>query len=91
MNGNGFLLVFTSLFLAELGDKTQLAVIGFATQKSPLLVFLASSFALVFATLLAVLFGSLLLKLIPLKVIHFLSASLLLLAGLFILVQAIRG
>ena len=52
--------VFFSVFLAELGDKTQLATVCFAAdgQCSPLGVFLASSAALVLSSLLAVLVGS---------------------------------
>lgn len=92
MDWKNFILVFFALFLAELGDKTQLAVIGFTTaQKSPLLVFFASSLALVLTTFLAVIFGSTLLKIIPIKIIHLTAGLLLLSAGIFTLIQCLRG
>ena len=51
--------VFVSVFIAELGDKTQLATLLFATDHSigKVGVFLAASAALVTSTLLAVLLG----------------------------------
>jgi putative Ca2+/H+ antiporter (TMEM165/GDT1 family) len=54
------LVVFLSVFIAELGDKTQLATLLFATDRnlSRAAVFAAASAALVFSSLLAVLFGS---------------------------------
>lgn len=53
------LIIFTTVFLAELGDKTQLATILFAADRdsSPLLVFLAAAGALVCSTALAVALG----------------------------------
>ncbi|MBI4524170.1 MAG: TMEM165/GDT1 family protein [Deltaproteobacteria bacterium] len=53
-------MVFFSVFLAELGDKTQLATLLFATdgKMGRLGVFFAASGALVFSSLLAVLFGA---------------------------------
>ena len=57
---------FLTLFLAELGDKTQLAIITMtAKTESKLAVFLGASLALVFVSLLAVLFGGLLSQYIP--------------------------
>ncbi len=55
----GMLLVFVSIFLAELGDKTQVATLLFATDQhlSRLGVFVASSAALVCSSLVAVLCG----------------------------------
>ena len=55
-----FLTIFITVLLAELGDKTQLATLLFATDKenSKLMVFLAAAAALVVATGLAVLIGS---------------------------------
>jgi putative Ca2+/H+ antiporter (TMEM165/GDT1 family) len=51
--------IFLTVFLAELGDKTQLATVLFASDRSmhPVLVFLAASAALVASTGLAVLIG----------------------------------
>lgn len=55
-----YLVVFTTVFLAELGDKTQLATVLFSTNKdsNTLLVFVAASLALICSTALAVLAGS---------------------------------
>jgi len=54
------LIVFGSVFLAELGDKTQLATLMFAAEgrTSPWGVFAAAALALVLSTALAVLLGS---------------------------------
>jgi putative Ca2+/H+ antiporter (TMEM165/GDT1 family) len=55
-----FLTIFASVFLAELGDKTQLATALFAgaEDRPKWLVFLASSSALVVSTAIATLAGS---------------------------------
>lgn len=54
-------IVFGTVFLAELGDKTQLATLIFATKESVSLVsvFIGASLALILATTLAVIGGSL--------------------------------
>jgi putative Ca2+/H+ antiporter (TMEM165/GDT1 family) len=57
---------FVTLFLAELGDKTQLAIITMSAKtESKLAVFIGASLALVIVSLLAVLFGGLLTQFIP--------------------------
>jgi putative Ca2+/H+ antiporter (TMEM165/GDT1 family) len=66
--------IFLSVFLAELGDKTQVATLLFASDKNlhPLPVFLASAGALVLSSAMAVFLGSTLSKyltFIPLKLI----------------------
>ncbi len=67
-------IIFVTVFLAELGDKTQLATILFATDKTltPLMVFFAAASALVAATAIAVLLGKFAqayLAMIPLELI----------------------
>jgi putative Ca2+/H+ antiporter (TMEM165/GDT1 family) len=54
------LTVFTTIFLAEIGDKTQLATMLFAAdrQASPWVVFAGSSLALVTAAAIGVLVGA---------------------------------
>ena len=59
---------FLTLFLAELGDKTQLAVITMtASTDSKLAVFLGASLALILVTLLGVLFGGVLSQYVPVE------------------------
>ncbi len=69
-----FLTVFLAVFLAEIGDKTQLATALFASDedRNPWLVFFASSSALIASSAIAVGLGYLAeryLALLPLKLI----------------------
>ena len=69
-----FFAVFMSVFLAELGDKTQLATVLFASDgnRDKWLVFLAAATALTASTALAVLLGAAAerwLTMLPLKLI----------------------
>ena len=61
------LVIFGSVLLAELGDKTQLATMLYATDPSvrPWSVFIAASAGLVVSTLLAVVFGSTIARFVP--------------------------
>jgi putative Ca2+/H+ antiporter (TMEM165/GDT1 family) len=66
--------IFAVVFLAELGDKTQLATLLFAGDRdqNPVLVFIAAASALVLSTAIAVLVGSQgarYLEAVPLKLI----------------------
>ncbi|MDP2691466.1 MAG: TMEM165/GDT1 family protein [bacterium] len=67
-----FITTFLAVFLAEMGDKTQLATFGFAAQEgSKLTVFLAASLALITASAIGVLAGSLIGKTIPIHYIKY--------------------
>ena len=68
-----FAVIFGTVFIAELGDKTQLATMLFATDKevSKVTVFLAASAALIVASALGVLAGSLLSVYINEKFLHY--------------------
>lgn len=61
-----FATTFATLFVAELGDKTQLACIMLAADsRKPWTVFAASSLALVVVSLLGVLFAAFICRVIP--------------------------
>jgi Ca2+/H+ antiporter, TMEM165/GDT1 family len=61
-----FWTAFATLFIAELGDKTQLAVITMTANSSKIWsVFLGASLALVCVTLLGVLFGGVITQYVP--------------------------
>ena len=53
-----FVTTFTTIFIAELGDKTQLATLLLSAESGkPIVVFLGSSLALIGSTLIGVLIG----------------------------------
>lgn len=77
---------FGMIFLAELGDKTQLATFGFAAEsKSRLAVLFGSAGALVLTSLLAVLFGSVVSRVVPSSHIKIGAGGLFVLLGLWML------
>lgn len=85
-----FIAIFASVFLAELGDKTQLATMLFAADKevSKYTVFLAASAALIVATALGVLAGSLLSAYINQKYLHYAAGIGFIAIGIFTLYRA---
>ncbi len=86
-----FITAFITLFLAELGDKTQLVIVAMSgSGKSPWIVFLGASLALTATTLVAVLVGAGLQKILPAKTIHIIAGSLFMLIGLLLIVKTLR-
>lgn len=80
------LTTFGMIFLAELGDKTQLATFAFAAEsKTKLAVFIGSAGALIVTSLLAVVFGSAISRLIPPNTIKMGAGGLFVILGLWML------
>lgn len=78
------LTTFALVFLAELGDKTQLAVLAMASRSTPWAVFVGAGAALLASTLLAVILGSTLPRLLPgssTKILHYVAGSLFIIVG----------
>ena len=83
------LTTFITVFLAEMGDKTQLTTITLSsTTNKPLAVFIGSSIALVLATLLGALAGGSISNLIPAFLLKQLSGIVFLIIGINLLTQS---
>lgn len=77
-----FWTTFGTLFLAEMGDKTQLAAITLAAQtRSPLSVFLGAALALALVSLIGVAVGTALGKYLPEDLLKKLAASAFIIVG----------
>lgn len=85
-----FITIFVAVFIAELGDKTQLATMLFATDKevSRYTVFFAASAALIVASAIGVLAGTLLAEYINVKYLHYIAGIGFILIGAFTLYNA---
>lgn len=83
-------VIFGSVLLAELGDKTQMATMLYATDKtvSPLSVFIAASSALVVSTLLAVVFGSFITRFIPTSTLRLIAGIAFIGVGIWTIVSS---
>ena len=85
------LAVFTAIFLAELGDKTQLATMIFSADHSSnkLSVFLGSSSALILTSAIGVFFGSIICEYISPKYMSLLAGIFFILIGCWSLYKAL--
>ena len=80
---------FVTVFLAEMGDKTQLTTITLSsTTNKPLAVFIGSSVALILATLLGALAGGSIANLIPAFLLKLLSGIVFLIIGIKLLAES---
>jgi len=81
-----FLSTFALVFLAELGDKTQLATVAMvARSRSPLAVFGGAALALVTITLVSVLVCEALLRVVPVAYVSRATGVLFIIVGAVIL------
>jgi len=85
-----FATIFIAVFIAELGDKTQLATMLFATDKavSKYTVFFAASAALIVASAIGVMAGSLVAEYVNVKYLRYVAGVGFILIGAFTLYSA---
>lgn len=90
MNGKIFFTVFATIFLAELGDKTQLATMLFAAdrQTSRITVFSAAALALVCTSALGVAAGSFLSRYIDPRQLAILAGIVFIAIGIWTIMKA---
>jgi len=80
-----FLTTFGMIFLAELGDKTQLAAISMVTEtKTPFTVFMGAMAAFGVITFIGVLIGGVLTRVVPQVYIRIGAGSLFIVIGILI-------
>ena len=85
-----FLATFSTVFLAELGDKTQLAALLLSAESGrPVIVFLGASLALICSSLVGVLLGRWLARFIPAQMLERLAGILMVALGLWLGRQAV--
>ncbi len=78
---------FLMIFLAELGDKTQLAIFSFSVKtKSALTVFIGAASALVVMTLIVVILGGVISKVISSSYIRYISGAIFIIFGVLVLI-----
>ena len=84
-----FATVFTTIFVAELGDKTQLATLLYASnaEHPKLTVFAASAAALVLTSALGVLGGSIIAEHVDPKVVRWVAGLGFVVVGVWVLVS----
>jgi len=89
MDPKVLLTVFVTVFVAELGDKTQLATMLYAADRevSKLTVFLGASLALVLASGIGVLAGSMLSEYVSEKTLHYVAGVGFIVIGVWTLVR----
>ena len=85
-----FTATFGTIFLAELGDKTQLANLSLtAKSRSPLTIAIASILAFSIVTIVTITFGALLTKYVRQEYIRFASGILFILIGVLMVLNKI--
>ena len=86
-----FLTTFTTIFIAELGDKTQIATLMLSAESGrPLIVFLGSSLALISSSLVGVLIGKWLSNKISPNKFAFFTGLLMIIISIFLAFDIIK-
>ena len=86
------LSTFITVFIAELGDKTQLATLTISgTSKKPLAVFLGSASALVIASLLGALTGGSISTFLPEAILKSIASATFFIIGVRLLINSLKS
>lgn len=84
-----FGLTFATIFFAEIGDKTQLAVFTLVAQHQKIMpIFVGASLALTSVSLIGALFGSVVSKVVPTEYFQVVAGLLFVGMGIIILIRA---
>ena len=87
-----FITTFTTIFIAELGDKTQIATLMLSAESGkPIIVFLGSSLALISSSLVGVLIGKWLSKKISPSKFAFFTGALMILISIFLAYETFKN
>ena len=93
---SGFLSVlvttFTTIFIAELGDKTQITILMFSAQSGrPIVVFVAAASALIISSLIGVLLGRWIANSLPEKTFKLLAGLVMVTIGIWYGFKGVAG
>ena len=79
---------FSTIFLAELGDKTQLATLMLSAQSGrPVIIFIGAAFALISTSLLGVLIGQWIANNLPRQRFTLISGLIMVILGVYLVTQ----
>ena len=86
-----FITTFTTIFIAELGDKTQIATLMLSAESGePIIVFIGSSLALISSSVVGVMLGKWLSKTISPSKFAFFTGLLMMIISLFLAYDIIK-
>ena len=87
-----FFTTFTTIFIAELGDKTQIATLMLSAESGkPIIVFLGSSLALICSSIVGVLIGKWLSKTISPSKFAFFTGALMIIISVFLAYDTLKN
>ncbi len=87
-----FITTFTTIFIAELGDKTQVATLMLSAESGkPIIVFLGSSLALISSSIVGVLIGKWVSKKISPSKFAFFTGALMILISIFLAYETFKN
>ncbi len=81
------LMIIGTIFLMELGDKTQLATVAFASQHNALWVYVGVVLGLALCTVLSVLIGGAIERYVPKEYLRYVVGSIFLITGVWTLLS----